>query len=86
MDFKSRDFVFNLNKSIYKIRVEGGLEVEDMYFLHNYNSWHEEFQITPVNYSFPIHHDKTPKLNVNIHMQTTKSKHKLFNHINPNGA
>ena len=41
-----------------EIRVEGGLEAEEMYFLYNYN---EDFQITPVNQSSEIYRNKAPK-------------------------
>ena len=62
----------------YKTRVKGRLEVEEMHILYNYNYQHEGFQITLINQSFQIHHNKAPKVNLEIPMSTTKSKTKLL--------
>ena len=61
-----------------KTRVEGRLEVGEMHILYNHKCQHEGFQITLFYLSFQIHHNKAPKFNFEIHMSTTKSKHKLF--------
>ena len=50
-------------------RMEGKLEVEEMYILYNYNHQYGGLQITPINQSFEIHHNKKAlKLNLKIPM------------------
>ena len=81
-------------------RLEGGLEVEEMYVLDNYNPQHEGYRITPIlplTSYFKSIVIKLPNSNVEIHMHTRKSKCKLFSlnknvkssfeiHIYPNGT
>ena len=49
-----------------------------MHILYNYKHLDERFQISHINQSFQIHHNKAPKLNFEIPTSTTKSKSKLF--------